>query len=108
MSSEEEMDTLSQVIEMLQRKGFIENFQMGKDGFTAKKNGSKLKPQNVKIRKVYRFEGQSNPDDMSVLYALETDTGIKGILIDAFGTYAGNDVELIDFLKQVKTEELSS
>ena len=102
------MDTLSQVIERLQKKGFIENFQMRKEGFVAVENGSRLKPQNVKIRKIYRFEGQSNPDDMSVLYALETDTGIRGILVDAYGTYAGGDGELIDFLRQVKIEELSS
>jgi len=36
----------------------------------------------------YRFEGISNPDDMSVIYAVETDDGTRGTLIDAFGTYA--------------------
>ncbi len=100
------MNTLSQVIEILKSKGYDENFEMTEKGFTAKKTGTILSPDNVRVRKVYRFEGESNPDDMSVLYAMETDKGVKGILVDAYGTYAGNESEaLIEFLKKVKTEE---
>jgi hypothetical protein len=36
----------------------------------------------------YRFEGASDPDDMSVVYAIESAGGPKGIIADAFGTYA--------------------
>ncbi len=102
------MTTLSQVMEILRNKGYNEDFEMTGEGFTAKKTGATLSPDKVKIRKVYRFEGESNPGDMSVLYAMETDKGTKGILIDAYGTYAGNESEaLSEFLKQVKTEEIS-
>ena len=37
---------------------------------------------------MYRFEGDSSPDDNSVLYAIESKGGIKGVLVDAYGTYA--------------------
>lgn len=40
------------------------------------------------ITEVFRFEGMSNPDDSSVLYAIESEDGDKGIIIDA---YAAND-----------------
>ena len=40
------------------------------------------------IRDYYRFEGTSDPDDMSIVYALEGSDGTRGILVDAFGTYA--------------------
>ncbi len=105
MESGHKMTTLSQVTENLRSKGFNEDFEMTDKGFTAKKTGIVLPPDKVKIRKVYRFEGESNPGDMSVLYAMETDEGVKGILIDAYGTYAGNEPDaLADFLREVKTE----
>jgi len=100
------MTTLSQVTEMLRSKGYNEDFEMTKKGFTAKNEGRILPPDKITIRKFYRFEGESNPGDMSILYAMETDEGTRGILIEAYGTYAGNDSEaLSEFLKKVKTEE---
>ncbi len=100
------MDTVSEVIEILRKKGYEDDFEMTKHGFTAKNSGENLLPHQIKIRKVFRFEGDSNPDDMAVLYAMETDSGIKGILIDAYGTYAGNESEdLSEFLKRVMIEE---
>lgn len=108
MESGNKMNTLSEVIGLLRQKGYEENFEMGNEGFTAKISGLVLSPENIKIRKVFRFEGESNPGDMSVLYAMETDKGVKGILIDAYGTYAGNENgALAEFLKKVIIEEKS-
>ena len=106
MESGHKMATLSQIIAILRNKGYNEDFEMTNRGFTAKNTGRTLSPDRLKIRKIYRFEGESNPGDMSVLYAIETDEGIKGILIDAYGTYGGNESEtLSDFLNKVETEE---
>lgn len=62
----------------------------GKDQFT---------PDQVRIVNFYRFEGESNPDDMAILYVLETDTGAKGTVSDAYGAYSDQSVE--SFMKQV-------
>ena len=40
------------------------------------------------IRGYYRFEGTSDPDDMAIAYAIETKSGVRGILVDAFGVYS--------------------
>jgi hypothetical protein len=32
----------------------------------------------------------SNPDDNTVLYVITTASGEKGLLVDAYGAYAGN------------------
>lgn len=45
-------------------------------------------PQQFEVVEVYRFEGMSNPDDNSVIYAIKTDDGNKGTLVDAYGAYA--------------------
>ncbi len=42
----------------------------------------------MRIVDYYRFEGASDPDDMSIIYALEARGGTRGILTDAFGSYA--------------------
>jgi len=42
----------------------------------------------VVIRGYYRFEGVSDPDDMAIVYAIETRSGVRGILVDAFGVYS--------------------
>lgn len=47
-----------------------------------------LHPEDFEIKEVYRFEGMSNPSDNSVLYAIESKKGIKGVLVDAYGAYA--------------------
>jgi hypothetical protein len=47
----------------------------------------------------YRFEGITNPEDMEVLYAIETVNGKKGTLVDAYGIYA--DPEVDEFVKEM-------
>lgn len=47
-----------------------------------------LHPEDFEILEVYRFEGMSNPDDNSVVYAIKSRDGIKGVLVDAYGMYA--------------------
>lgn len=43
----------------------------------------------IRIVECYRFEGTSSSADSSVIYALETDSGLKGTLLDTHGTYSG-------------------
>ncbi|MCB0517348.1 MAG: phosphoribosylpyrophosphate synthetase [Lewinellaceae bacterium] len=47
-----------------------------------------LHPEDFEIKETYRFEGMSNPDDSSVVYAIESLSGIKGVMVDAYGVYA--------------------
>jgi hypothetical protein len=62
-------------------------------------SGTKFLPDEICVVEVHRFEGVSDPDDMSVLYALETRNGIHGTLADAFGVYADPGVGA--FMKEV-------
>jgi hypothetical protein len=51
-------------------------------------SGKAFGSQDVIIREYDRFEGVSDPDDMAILYALESSSGIHGTLVDAFGVYS--------------------
>ena len=46
----------------------------------------------VSIAEWHRFEGVSDPDDMAILYAIETRNGLRGTIADAFGVYADPSV----------------
>ncbi|MBK8550003.1 MAG: hypothetical protein IPL53_02670 [Ignavibacteria bacterium] len=99
------MSTLSQVIPALREKGYINDFELIEGGMISKQTNEIFQPTELTIERVYRFEGDSNPDDMAVLYGVRANNGTMGIIIDAYGTY-DND-ELGDFLKDVKVEEIT-
>lgn len=50
----------------------------------------RLNPEEFHVDGVYRFEGDSNPDDNSVVYAISSAHGVKGTLVDSYGPYAEN------------------
>lgn len=99
------MSTLSQVIPALREKGYISDFELIEGGMLSKQTNEIFQPTDLIIERVYRFEGDSNPDDMSVLYGVKAMSGTMGIIIDAYGTY-DND-ELGDFLRNVRVEEIT-
>ncbi len=61
--------------------------------------GKTLRPEDVVIREYHRFEGVSDPDDMSIVYAIEAEGGMRGTLVDAYGAYS--DPAVSAFLSSV-------
>ena len=76
------------VMEDLTRRGFTEQFKLMTDGLHGLQSGQTFGPSQIRIVEQYRFEGVSDPDDMSIVYAIETSDGARGTLVDAYGTYA--------------------
>ena len=60
-------------------------------------------PDVLTIIEHHRFEGVSDPDDMSVVYGIEANDGTRGVLVDAYGVYA--DPRVSELLKSVKVRE---
>ena len=101
MQDHEEMDTLIEALEYLRKKGYTKEFKIEQHTMHAIDDNEKTyNPDQVKITDHYRFEGESDPADMTVLYAMETTDGTKGTLIDAFGAYSSQKVS--EFLKKVE------
>ena len=94
-----EVGTLSGVMDDLTRQGFTEQFAPANGELRGVHSGSTFRPGQVAIAEYYRFEGVSDPDDMSILYAIETRSGLHGTLADAFGAYA--DPRVGAFLRDV-------
>lgn len=82
------MNTMTNCTNKLYAEGFVENFIAKERGLEAPTTKKIYDPTEVKIISFYRFEGESDPADNSILYAIETNDGVKGMLIDAYGPYA--------------------
>ncbi len=94
------MTTLTECLNLAAEHGYTASFRADDGDNVFITDGSRnLRPQDVRIPNFYRFEGASNPDDMAILYLIETADGIKGVLIDAYGTYA--DEKISEFVKAV-------
>lgn len=80
--------TVAEAVDGLTKRGFAEQFRI-EDGYLHGLETSETFPAaDVIIREVHRFEGVSDPDNMAVVYAVETTNGIRGTLTDAFGVYS--------------------
>lgn len=101
MQDKEEERSLTSVEKKLNKEGYTADFVVTDGRLHAMSDDTKTyAPEDVTIVDFYRFEGESNPDDMSILYAIEARDGVKGTISSAFGTYADTDVD--EFLKKVE------
>ncbi|MER2998513.1 hypothetical protein [Pontibacter populi] len=100
MQNNEQLTSLVNVLALVRKDGYNVDFTLGDDGLLHTMDSQlKFSPEQLKIVNFYRFEGESNPDDMAILYVLETNTGEKGTITDAYGTYSDAAVEA--FMRQV-------
>src|SRR5262249_34982358 len=80
--------TRAATLDDLARRGFTEHFEAAADGLRGTEGGRTFKAAELVIRELHRFEGVSDPDDMSIVYAIESRDGTRGTLVDAFGVYS--------------------
>jgi len=100
---ENQFDTLSAAINDLRNRGYSYSFKIEEGFAVCIETLEYVKPAEMRVVEYHRFEGQSSEDDMSVVYAVETKSGLKGIIIDAYGTYA--NPLLTDFLSKVNMKD---
>jgi hypothetical protein len=94
MQDNHKMDTLVDRMNALKEKGYKLEFKVEEGKLMPIDNAASepVGPDQVKVVQHYRFEGESDPGDMQVLYAIETTNGMCGILTDGFGTYSNPEV----------------
>jgi hypothetical protein len=83
-----EEPTLSETIDHLSRQGFTGHFDVIAGRLRELGAGVTFRADELRIRACFRFEGVSDPGDMAIIYAIESLTGVRGTLVDAFGVYA--------------------
>ena len=95
-----DMKSLSVCLNQLLEDGFKENFKVTGNGIQSIETNRIYAPAQIHVVDFYRFEGASDPDDNSILYAIQTQDGAKGTLADAYGAYADSRID--DFMKAVE------
>jgi hypothetical protein len=87
----------------LTRRGFPEDFRAVDGRLQVIGTGERFRPEDLVILEYHRFEGISDPDDMAIVYGIESATGARGTVVDAFGVYS--DPALSAVLRNVPIRE---
>ena len=83
-------DTLVEAINDLKARGYTHDFNIQEEVIECSHSGKRLSHHEFEITETHRFEGDSDPGDEMILYAIESKDGSKGTLVNAFGMYADN------------------
>ena len=81
-------DTVSQAVQGLKERGYSIDFNLEEDCLVCRQPPFKLMPDEFEITEVHRYEGNSDPGDEAVVFAIESRSGEKGILVNGFGVSA--------------------
>ena len=82
--------SLSDALNDLKKRGYTEDFNLKPTCLECPSLKLQLHPEKFSVDEFYRFEGMSNPDDNSIVFAISSVDGVKGTLVDAYGMYAEN------------------
>ncbi len=97
MNSNQKYSTLFEAVNKLQKKGYVKDDILDLMDQTND-------PNKFKIVEYHRFEGCSNPSDNAVIYAIEADSGEKGLVIDAYGS--DSDMNKTELLSKIKIADV--
>jgi quercetin dioxygenase-like cupin family protein len=100
----ESFGTLSESINELVKLGYTHDFNVREACIFCRNTNISLSPDEFQIDKVYRFEGATDPDAQSILYAISSlDGEIKGTLVNGYGI--SNDEHTSKLIERLETHE---
>ncbi len=67
------------------------------------RKGRHMPPDELLLEKTEGYEGDSNPSDSAIVYAITGNDGTKGILIDSYGAYS--DPKLAKIIGDIPVRE---
>ena len=79
-------DTVTEAVNGLKQRGFTLDFNLLENCLVC--GDDKYDVDKFEIIEVYRFEGNSDPADEAVVYAIQSNNGKKGILVNGYGISA--------------------
>ncbi|SEW50424.1 phosphoribosylpyrophosphate synthetase [Chitinophaga arvensicola] len=79
-------DTVTAALEDLRKRGYTADFNLLFDSIQCP--AETVQPADFEITETYRFEGNTDPGDEAVVYAIETRSGTKGVLMTGYGAYS--------------------
>ncbi|RTZ03503.1 hypothetical protein EKM02_01330 [Flavobacterium sp. RSP49] len=80
--------TVIEALEDLKEKGFTYDFNIHQDDI-------KSNPHKFAVNHVYRYEGDTDPGEESVVYGISSDSGKKGVFVAGFSANSNNDAAIV-------------
>ena len=82
------MEDLAHAVERLTKAGYRDDFRAERGGLRAVEAGQLFEPEALVVDEVERFEGESDPGDEAVVFALSSEaSGTRGTYVVTYGTY---------------------
>lgn len=95
-------NTLSEATNALKKRGFNQTVKVLSKS-KIKLGDKEFNSDQIEINEFHRFEGMTNPSDMSIVYAFSADEKYKGILINSYGIKASTEIN--DFINNIPNHE---
>ena len=70
----------------MKERGYTKDFNLRENCIIC--DEEKYHPEDFEIVEVYRYEGDSDPADEAVVYAVESKKGDRGVLVSGYGISA--------------------
>lgn len=91
-------------LDKYEKEGYTASYRVDKGKLIEVESKSSYKPEDVTIVAEHRFEGMTNPSDLSILYVIETSDN-KGTILTAYGPEA--NIETAEFFKEIPESNIS-
>lgn len=90
-------ETVTEAINGLRSKGYHLDFNLDQNCLIC--TAGRYNAADFEITEVHRFEGQTDPADEAVVYAIESHKGDRGVLVTGYGISAeGVSAEIVSKL----------
>ncbi len=97
------LNTLVDCHKKMRDEGYKEDYTVINDKLHSLTTHKDYTAEEVKIVNFYRFEGQTDPADDSIMYVIETRDGSKGTLVDGYGP--SSDADTTEFIVSIEKME---
>src|SRR6056297_316475 len=92
-------------IERYQQKGYINSYRIQEGMLVNADAKLNYSPKDVYIVAEHRFEGMSNPSDMSILYVIETKDGSKRTVLANYSP--ASSTTMAEFFNSIPKDNIS-
>ncbi|MFS4446492.1 hypothetical protein [Maribacter sp. 2307UL18-2] len=92
-------------IKKYQEQGYTTSYRPDRDILIDLKTKAEYAPEDIHVVAEHRFEGMSNPSDMSMLYVIETKDGSKGTVLANYSP--ASDTSIGAFFNAIPKENMS-
>lgn len=105
MMKNEDLKSEKDYIRVYQEKGYTKSYRIQDNMLVSTSTKMKYNPMDVHIVAEHRFEGISNPSDMSMLYVIETKDDNKGTVLANYSP--ASDTAMAEFFNSIPKENVS-